>query len=252
MTSPLKLPFDWFLLAISILVQPIMPAGRDQDRFKLPGEAVRRQDGHHPPADEAGTSHRRPERNQLVERQTLPGSCGQISLAQVGNPAWTWRKTGMAGLDAVRENWPGKRWQTGTWRKRCPNPGALKMTRTTKPCATSRPRLIIGPRTCRHRAQSGFGQNHSEIRKEKVEVATQVQNASLLYEMANTTGRSHPRSGSQGGSGQQDRSILFDLVKEARFAANAAPVRLAKTSIATVEKAWIRPPNETACRFPTR
>ena len=249
MTSAAKNTFRLvFFLAISIQAQQ----ATTQDPVQIAEEeALRRQEATirlHMKLDQAAAALKR---DQLVEAAKLyQEAVVKIPYVQVGNPQVDLEKReAVMGLDVVRQKLAREAMRRGDMSEALSQvQSALKFDSNNE--ALRDLKAEIDKRTVEMQGtvpSPELVKTIPDIQKEKIEVATQVQNAKLLYEM-----------------GKYDRAELIlihvikedpdnktapyylDLVKEAKFAANArAREAVAKTAILNVEKEWIPPPNKT-------
>jgi general secretion pathway protein D len=219
-------------------------------------EAVRRQEATirlHIKLDEAVAAQRR---NQLVEAAKLYQEAVVLSpMAQVGNATVDLeKKQALAGLDGVREKLARQDMARGEMAEALAQvQAALKVDPNNETLRNLK--AEIDKRTVEMQGMTpspDLVKTIPDIQKQKVEVSTMVQNAKLLYEM---------------GKYKEAEDILLqvlkidpsnktapyylDLVKEARFAANArAREAVAKSAIETVERAWIPPSKQDSLPVP--
>ena len=210
-------------------------------------EAVRRQEATirlHQKLDEAVAAQKR---NQLVDAAKFYQEAVALSpYVQVGNPAVDLeKKQALAGLDGVREKLARDAMARGEMVEAlAQTEAALKVDPNNE--TLRKLKAEIDKRTVDMQGTSPSPElvkTKHEIEKEKVDVATQVQNAKLLYEMGKyTNSEAILKQVLKEDPSNKTAPYYLDLVKEALFAANArAREAVAKNSIATVEKAWIPP-----------
>jgi type II secretory pathway component GspD/PulD (secretin) len=230
------------LLALSAQAQQAVT----QDPVQLAEEeAVRRQEATielHMKLDQAVAAQKR---GQLIEAAKFyQEAVVKGRDAQVGNAAVAMEKQqALMGLDAVREKLTRASMERGDMLAAAAQvDAALKMDPNNE--NLRKLRLEVEKRSMEQRGMvpsPDVVKRIPEIEQQKIDAGTKVQNAKLLYEM---------------GKYDEAEAILvevlkvdpankpapyyLDLVKEARFAANARRREaLAKSSIANVEKLWI-------------
>lgn len=243
MTSAVKISFPLAcLLALSLQAQQAMNPNPVQIAEE---EAVRRQEATirlHIKLEQAVAAQKK---DQLFDAAKLyQEAVALIPFAQVGNAAVDFEKQqALAGLDNVREKLARQFMERGEMAEASAQvDAALKVDPNNEKLRKLRAEID-------HRTKEMQGTVPSpdvvaklpDIRKEKIDVGTKIQNAKLLYEM----GKYDEAEAILTGVLKTDPSnrtapYYLDLIKEARFSAGArARESVAKGSILTVEKSWI-------------
>jgi tetratricopeptide (TPR) repeat protein len=254
MTSAAKITLRLvFLLAMAAQAQQAVT----QDPVQIAEEeAVRRQEATirlHIKLDQAVAAQKR---NQLMDAAKLYQEAVSLSpLAQVGNPAVELEKRqALAGLDAVREKLARQDMARGEMAEALAQvQAALKLDPNNETLRNLKAEVDKRTEEMQGRSPSPeVIKTIPDIKKEKVEIATKVQNAKLLYEMGKYNDaevillqvlKEDPSN--------KTAPYYLDLVKEARYAADArAREAVAKSSIATVVKAWIPPSKQESLPIP--
>lgn len=254
MTSAVKITFRLvFILAVLLQVQRSIA----QDSVQIAEEeAVRRQEATirlHLKLDQAVAAQKR---GQLTEAAKLYQEAVALTpLVQVGNPTVDLEKRqALAGLDGVREKLARQAMARGEMAE------ALAQVEAALKVDPNNESLRKLKREIENRTVAMQGTVPSpelvktipDMKKEKVDIATQVQNAKLLYEM----GKYSEATNILNRILKEDPSnktapYYLDLVKEAQFAANARlREAVAKTSIAAVEQEWIPPTKQDSLPIP--
>jgi len=254
MTSAAKITLRLvFFLAISVQAHQSTP----QDSVQIADEeAVRRQEATirlHMKLDQAVAAQKR---GQLVEAAKLyQEAVALIPYVQVGNAAVDLEKRqGLAGLDTVREKLARQAMERGEMAEALAQvQAALKVDPTNE--SLRKLEREIEKRTVEMQGtvpSPDLVKTIPDLKKDKVDVATQVQNAKLLYEM----GKYDEATNILNQIIKKDPSnptapYYMDLVKEAQFKANARKREaVAKDSIMTVEQAWIPPSKQDSLPIP--
>lgn len=231
-----------FLFAISLPVRQSFA----QDAVSIAEEeAVRRQERTiqlHMTLQQAEAAQKR---GQLEDAGKLyMKAVSDIPFVQVGNPTVDQeKKQALAGFDSVSEKLARHDMDQGDMTGALARIDAALIVDPNNE-SLRRLKIEINKRTVQMQGtvpSPDYVKMIPEIKKEKMDVATQVQNAKLLYEMGkydqaedilNKILKEDPSN--------KTAPYYLDLVKEARFAANSRKEEAqAKTSIASVEKAWI-------------
>jgi len=237
-----------FFLAISLQAQQTLT----QDPVQIAEEeAVRRQEATirlHIKLDQAVAAQKR---NQLVDSAKLyQEAVALIPFVQVGNATVDFEKSqALAGLDNVREKLARQFMARGEMTDALAQvDAALKVDPNNE--ALRNLKAEIDKRTMEMQGMVPSPEvvaTLPDLRKEKIDTATKIQNAKLLYEMGKydeaeailvVVLKTDPSN--------RTAPYYLDLIKEARFSADArAREAIAKSAILQVEKSWI-PANKQA------
>lgn len=233
-----------FLIAISLPLhaQPSTTGNAVQIAEE---EAVRRQEKTillHMKLDQAIAAQKR---GDLVEAATLyQESVSFFPYVQVGNPAVDLEKRqALGGLDAVREKLAHQAMDRGDMTEALaqvdsalkfdPNNEALRNLKSEIAQKTADMQGMV--------PSQELVKTIPEIKQQKIDIATKVQNAKLLYEMGKyDEAEVILKQIMKADPSNKTAPYYLDLVKEAQFAATARKREaIAKASIGAVEKAWI-------------
>jgi general secretion pathway protein D len=244
-----------FVLALSVPLHAQQASTQDPVQI-AEEEAVRRQEATirlHMKLEQAEAAQKR---NQLDESAKLfQEAVADIPYVQVGNPAVDLeKKEALLGLDVVREKLARQAMAGGDMAQASYQvDAALKVDPTNEQLI--RLREEVDKRMVEQRGtvpSPDMVKTIPAFQKEKIDLATKVQNAKLLYEMGkyddaeiilNQVLKLDPAN--------KAAAYYLDLLKEARFSENArARDASAKSSIGAVEHAWILPSKADSLPIP--
>lgn len=208
-------------------------------------EAVRRQEATirlHIVLNQAMAAQKR---GQLTEAAKLYQEAVSLRpFVQVGNPEVDLeKKQALAGLDAVREQIARDEMNRGEMAEALAQAdAALKFDPYNESLRKLKDEIEKRTADMQGMVPSpDVVKTIPEVKKQKIDVATKVQNAKLLYEMGKyDDAEAILNQALKADPSNKTASYYLDLIKEARFSDNArAREAMAKSAIGDVEKAWI-------------